>query len=498
MEEIYWFEPRDAEPPAAVCLRHMAGLGLTIVRQLNEGSYGQVFLLSDGSVLKYTDTSVKPDISSVEVRMAENEAIALSLLAETNCPYVVEVYQAAIYSHRTDPMKKRILLYMEPLQSLTDSLARGGLTEGDAVMLTRDIGRALSALEQIGVVHNDIKVENCFVRRRMVNGHEEKTYVLGDFGSSWFVKDGFSSACDVVGTPGYIAPERCEFRLNDIRSRPFAGDVYSLGVTMFRIITATLLPTQKMSSIKEVLCSYCSEGLARVISKASQYALPERYAHAVDMLSDLHTLCSTTNAKLLRVRSYLEAAKEAYCSEGKGSVSQSLRLLKRARQVNEAGSRRFELYLQYNEAEKQRERACRQRNWQRLHQAESDMSAARKELLELGQRGDYVSQGIYALLLDEHDQRRLPLLERSADAGWACAQYMCGKTWWQRGNRRKAAHYLLASAEQNYKPALRQLASIGEALELPAVWKRRVRMGKLRAYAVLADKELNREYPMWI
>jgi CheY-like chemotaxis protein len=88
--------------------------------------------------------------------------------------------------------------------------------------------RGLAAAHDLGVVHRDIKPDNLFV----VDG--ERTLKVMDFGIARSREQGglTSTRGLVLGTPGYIAPERIAGGEASV-----ASDVYSLGVVLFELFT---------------------------------------------------------------------------------------------------------------------------------------------------------------------------------------------------------------------------------------------------------------------
>jgi serine/threonine protein kinase/FixJ family two-component response regulator len=97
---------------------------------------------------------------------------------------------------------------------------------------------ALSEAHEAGIVHRDIKPDNIFLHKTK----EGEVVKVVDFGIAKLL--GEDSNIDaqnltingkVVGTPNYMAPER-------ISGLPYDGraDVYSLGITLFRMLTGEL------------------------------------------------------------------------------------------------------------------------------------------------------------------------------------------------------------------------------------------------------------------
>jgi eukaryotic-like serine/threonine-protein kinase len=110
--------------------------------------------------------------------------------------------------------------------------ARGEkLPIAEAVFLTRQCLRGLSAAHGLGVVHRDLKPSNLFLARDMSARVALKVL---DFGVA---KDGgnaeLTAVGTVMGTPAYMAPEQARgARFADARS-----DLYAVGAVLYRMLT---------------------------------------------------------------------------------------------------------------------------------------------------------------------------------------------------------------------------------------------------------------------
>jgi serine/threonine-protein kinase len=103
--------------------------------------------------------------------------------------------------------------------------------------------RALHAAHEKGIIHRDMKPDNCFRIKR--GGNPDFIKIL-DFGIAKVVADGTvtgrhdrpkmaTEAGTLLGTPEYMAPEIARDQKADARV-----DVYSLGILMYEMLTGTV------------------------------------------------------------------------------------------------------------------------------------------------------------------------------------------------------------------------------------------------------------------
>jgi serine/threonine-protein kinase len=106
----------------------------------------------------------------------------------------------------------------------------GALAVPQALWLTRQVAQALQHLHQQGWVHGDVKPANIMVSR---HGHA----TLIDLAFAMRPDESlYSSARPLAGSLAFVAPE---LLTSTTLTQP-ASDVYSLGVTMFQLISGQL------------------------------------------------------------------------------------------------------------------------------------------------------------------------------------------------------------------------------------------------------------------
>jgi len=166
------------------------------------------------------------DADPLTERMKHKAFVAeASLAGKLNHPHIVEIYDAVVepgYSY----------LVMEYVRGVTleaHSAAATLLPLDKVVEIVFKCIRALEYAFQHGIIHRDIKPGNILLSER----GETK---VGDFGASFQHRPGETTTQIAgVGSPAYMSPEQ-------VRMEPLTQqtDIYSLGVTMYRLLTGRL------------------------------------------------------------------------------------------------------------------------------------------------------------------------------------------------------------------------------------------------------------------
>jgi tRNA A-37 threonylcarbamoyl transferase component Bud32 len=174
-----------------------------------------------------------------------------------------------------------------PCGSLRERL-RNPLRETDACNYAHQIGEALQIVHAAQLVHCDLKPSNVMLT-------DDNRVVLIDFGSarSQLVSRDLSRSDLGTGTPYYVCPEQIAGQEPDAR-----GDLYSLGVVFFEMLTGTLPFTGK--TLADLFDAHRSAAVPR---------LPQhlcRYQPMVDRL-----LAKSPGDRYGSVDSFLEALNAA-------------------------------------------------------------------------------------------------------------------------------------------------------------------------------------------
>ncbi|XP_052782230.1 serine/threonine-protein kinase TBK1-like isoform X2 [Mya arenaria] len=115
-----------------------------------------------------------------------------------------------------------------------------GFQEKEFLTFLRDITEGVSYLNSLKIIHRDIKPGNIL---KKIEGDGSSTYVLTDFGAARELQDEDETFMSIYGTEEYIHPDMFQRGvLRQAGQSEFTSsvDLWSLGVTVFHVITGSL------------------------------------------------------------------------------------------------------------------------------------------------------------------------------------------------------------------------------------------------------------------
>ena len=189
-----------------------------ILATIGSGGFGTVYLAEDTWIDKKVALKV-PHKQGVDFGELLREP---RLLASLNHPNIVTILTA-------EKQENVFFIVMEfvPGETLEAIIAREGpLDVAAALDYTCQISNAVDHAHRQGVLHRDLRPSNVLVADRGL-------VKVADFGTSRFLEIA-AHGTTVIGSPPYMAPE--QFRGKAV----FASDIYSLGVTMYQMLTGVL------------------------------------------------------------------------------------------------------------------------------------------------------------------------------------------------------------------------------------------------------------------
>ena len=254
-----------------------------MLEPLGSGGFGTVYLAEDTWIDKRVAIKV-PHKQNLDFGELLREP---RLLASLNHPNIVAVNTA----EKQDGVFFIVMEYV-PGDTLETIIAeRGALDVSLALDYTCQIANAVEHAHRQGVIHRDLRPANVFVTERGL-------LKVGDFGTSRFLEIA-AHGTTVIGSPPYMAPEQFEGRA------VFASDLYSLGVTMYQMLTGVLpydtpapseldrLRRGELVSSTRLKNPAVPAAIDDVVMRALRPDVSARYQRAEDMLTDILTARQT-------------------------------------------------------------------------------------------------------------------------------------------------------------------------------------------------------------
>ncbi len=140
-------------------------------------------------------------------------------------------------------------------QTLRDVLRSGPYPLGKLPSLIRNLGEAVSALHQAGVIHRDLKPENIIIR-------PDGFLVLVDLGACGLLglDEDPAVSHSLAGTIDYLAPECLTHNYSP------ASDIYACAVIIFELIKGTMFSTSGLSPLDRDFEEKLGQQIERLIS----------------------------------------------------------------------------------------------------------------------------------------------------------------------------------------------------------------------------------------
>jgi serine/threonine-protein kinase len=248
-----------------------------IIEPLGSGGFGTVYLAEDTWIDKRVALKV-PHRQNLDFGELLREP---RLLAALNHPNVVNVVTA----EKQDGVFFIVMEYVPGETLETIIIERGPLEVNLALDYTCQIVNAVDHAHKHNVIHRDLRPANVFVTERGL-------LKVGDFGTSRFLELA-AHGTTVIGSPPYMAPEQFDGRA------VFSSDLYSVGVTMYQMMTGMLpyemptpseldkLRTGELISSARLKNPLIPVSIDNVILRALAADTADRYQHAEEILDDI-------------------------------------------------------------------------------------------------------------------------------------------------------------------------------------------------------------------
>jgi len=248
-----------------------------IIAPLGSGGFGTVYLAQDTWIDKKVAIKV-PHRQGLDFGELLREP---RLLASVSHPNIVSITTA----EKQDNLFFIVMEYVQG-ETLENLIAgQGALDVNRTLDFTCQICNAVDHAHRQGVIHRDLRPANVLVT-------ENDMVKVADFGTSRFLEIA-AHGTTVIGSPPYMAPEQFHGKA------VFASDLYSLGVTMYQMLTGILpydapapadldrLMSGELVSPPRLKNPSIPKAISDIVMRAMAPDVTTRYQRAADVLEDL-------------------------------------------------------------------------------------------------------------------------------------------------------------------------------------------------------------------
>jgi serine/threonine-protein kinase len=248
-----------------------------ILSPLGAGGFGSVYLAEDTWIDKKVALKI-PHKQNLDFGEMVKEP---RLLASMSHPNIVTVLTA-------EKHENTFFIVMEyvPGETLEHIIAReGALDLSRALDFSCQICNAVDHAHRAGILHRDLRPGNMLVT-------DTGLLKVTDFGTSRFLEIA-AHGTTVIGSPPYMAPEQFHGKA------VFASDVYSVGVTMYQMLTGALpydtpapadlerLMRGELVTAPRLKNNRIPKAINDIVLKALDPELTRRYQRAADLVEDV-------------------------------------------------------------------------------------------------------------------------------------------------------------------------------------------------------------------
>src|SRR5215831_10895680 len=255
-----------------------------ILSTIGSGGFGTAYLAEDTWIDKKVALKV-PHKQGVDFGELLREP---RLLAALNHPNIVSILTA----------EKQENLFFIVMEYVHGETLEAIITREGALDLNRSLDyicqicNAVDHAHRQGVLHRDLRPSNVLV------GDNGRLLKVADFGTSRFLEIA-AHGTTVIGSPPYMAPEQFHGKA------VFASDVYSLGVTMYQMLTGMLpydtptpadldkLMSGELVSPPRLKNPGIPKAISDIVMRAMAPEITDRYQRAPDLLNDVLAASAT-------------------------------------------------------------------------------------------------------------------------------------------------------------------------------------------------------------
>lgn len=253
-----------------------------------------------GAVYKARDRTLGRIVALKFIRGADRQMIARFMQearaqSRVDHPGICKVYEVGEVAGKS-------FIAMQFIDGTSLQQAAHSMTLMEKVQVMRDTAEAIHAAHRLGIIHRDLKPSNIMIERTAATSSGAGSLgfrpVVMDFGLAREAGEekGLTESGAVMGTPAYMSPEQAR---GDVRRLDVRTDVYSLGATLYDILSGS--PPFEDESVVNILLKVLHDDvrplrerlpevpqdLEIIVGKCLNKEPAQRYASAQELTDDL-------------------------------------------------------------------------------------------------------------------------------------------------------------------------------------------------------------------
>ncbi len=255
-----------------------------IIQLLGAGGMGAVYKARDIEIGRFVAFKViRPEFAR-DRNIIERFKQELLLASQVTHKNVIRIYDLG----EADGMKFITMEFIDGNDLHVLIRERGSYSYQDAIVIIRQVCRALEAAHTVGVVHRDLKPQNVLI-------DSTGRVLVMDFGLARSIEDSeLTQSGSLVGTMDYMSPEQALGKTVDQRS-----DIFTLGIIFYQLLSGKM-PFQAHSAVASLIlrtqedvvpcstiCPDIPKPVCDIVSRCLQRDIDLRYQHVTEIIADL-------------------------------------------------------------------------------------------------------------------------------------------------------------------------------------------------------------------
>lgn len=263
--------------------------GFEILEKLGQGNMSEVFSAMQLNMDRMVAIKVLSPKLSSQKEYSDQFISEAKLVAKLNHNNIIK----GLAIGENKGLHYFVMEFIDGINLQDKLIIEGVFSEKLALEITLQIVDALKYIQQFGILHRDIKPANIILNYQNVPK-------LADLGLGITKNKLEASQNNIAGTPYYISPEQAQHNEVDFRS-----DLYSLGATLFHLITGrppfeganslvvmTKHITEDLTPAKEINPNL-SKGVSDLILKMMAKNADDRYQTCDELMNDIKVVLET-------------------------------------------------------------------------------------------------------------------------------------------------------------------------------------------------------------